>query len=230
MILINQSVNLIKSDGINAVKACEFAGRNCYASQDKITDNSYERFANNLLLRHHETPLEFSDLTFDITTSRAVMAELTRHRLANFCIESQRYIQEAKTGDITFIKPVWYDEKYFIKILSEENNSPEALMCCEWRKQMLIAENSYKNLIQYGAKPEEAREVLPNSTACRIIMKANLREWRHIFELRCSPAAYPQMREITKQMLKLAHNSVPIVFDDLYNNFIEKHLEGDNEQ
>ena len=50
-------------------------------------------------------------------------------------------------------------------------------------------------------------------------MKANIREWLHFFELRCSKAAYPQMRELAIMMLKLAHDAVPVVFDNLYNTY-----------
>lgn len=204
MILINQTAKIIKPDeqsGVVLLKACEYAGRNCYASQERITNDSYFTFINNLIKREHETPLEFADITFDLTTSRAVLAELTRHRLASFCVESQRYIQEAKTGDITFIKPEWYNVENEATII--------------WQNQIQSAEDAYKKLIALGCKPEQAREVLPNSTACRIIMKANLREWRHIFELRTSKFAYPQMRTLATQMLKLCNEKVPVVFNDL---------------
>lgn len=204
MILINQSAKIITPDeqsGVFLLKACEYVGRNCYASQDRITDNSYFTFINNLIKRGHEAPLEFADITFDLTTSRAVLAELTRHRLVSFCVESQRYIQEAKTGDITFIKPEWYNV--------------EDKATTVWQNQIQSVEDAYKELIALGCKPEQAREVLPNSTACRIIMKANLREWRHIFELRTSKFAYPQMRTLATQMLKLCNERVPIVFNDL---------------
>ena len=220
MIISPQSVRLIHTDPA-ALKTIEFAGRNCYASQDRITEDSCLRFTENLISRGHEAPMEFADLTFDITTSRAVLAELTRHRLASFCVESQRYIQEAKTGDITFITPEWYDP--------ESGDSIVRSGSAEWYSSMLSAESSYKALISLGLKPEQAREVLPNSTACRIIMKANVREWRHIFELRCSKAAYPQMRTLATEMLKLAADAIPIAFDDLLHQYVQKEGSAVNE-
>lgn len=217
MILLDQSVKLLKpSDedgGIAMLKAIEYAGRNCYASQDRITDNSYIKFVENLIKRGHETPLEFADLTFDITTSRAVLAEMTRHRLSSFCVESQRYIQEAKTGDIAFIKPEWFT------VTGEGGSDVDLIGSKEWILAMENAETVYKRLIGLGMKPEEAREVLPNSTACRIIMKANVREFRHIFSLRCAKAAYPQMRSLARSMLSLAQSAVPVAFDDLIKTF-----------
>ena len=56
------------------------------------------------------------------------------------------------------------------------------------------AEKVYHDMLAHGIKPEDARKVYPNSTATSIIMKANLREWLHIFTLRTDPAAYPEMR------------------------------------
>lgn len=217
MIVVGQQAKLLNplpDQGIQVLKAIEYAGRNCYASQDRITEDSCLRFVENLIKRGHEAPMEFADITFDITTSRAVLAEITRHRLASFCVESQRYIQEAKTGDITFIAPEWYDP--------ESGDSVVRLGSAAWYHSMLDAENAYKELSFLGLKPEQAREVLPNSTACRIIMKANVREWRHIFDLRCSPAAYPQMRALATKMLKLSADAVPIAFDDLKNQYVQK--------
>lgn len=216
MILINQSSKILytnESDGTALLKRIEYAGRNCYASQDRITEDSYKKFIKNLITRGHEAPLEFADITFDITTSRAVLAEITRHRLASFCVESQRYIQEAKTGDITFIKPEW------------DTELPEDTECITWRLSMIQIENDYKNLIADGMKPEEAREVLPNSTACRIIMKANVREWRHFFNLRCSKAAYPQMRSLALGMLSQAYSIMPEAFEDIYESYFKERNE-----
>ena len=217
MILTHQSAALLSpapEDGMKLLKAIEFAGRNCYASHDKTTEDSCLRFDKALITRGHEAPLEFADLTFDITTSRAVLAELTRHRLSSFCVESQRYIQEAATGDITFIIPEWYDP--------ESGDSIVRIGSAAWYDAMLEAERAYKSLSEMGLKPEQAREVLPNSTACRIIMKANVREWRHIFSLRCDAAAYPQMRTLAKTMLQLSADAVPVAFDDLLHQYVTK--------
>lgn len=190
------------------MKQIEYAARNCYASQDKITEDSYKHFVESLIKRGHETPLEFASMTVDITTSRDVLAELTRHRLSSFCVESQRYIQEAKTGDITFIIPHWENEV----------NNDDAFAV--WQSTMRMIENAYKLLIDRGLPPEDARVVLPNSTACRIIMTANMREWRHIFDLRCSNRAYPPMRFLMRDLLKQASEVYPVIFDDLKEKYL----------
>lgn len=213
MILTQQKAELILPPGVTGLdlmKQIEAAGRTCYQSQGKTTEESYQRFLANLLSRGHETPLEFADLTYRITASRAVMAELTRHRMASFQVESQRYVNYGKQEDITFIKPSWYG-------LNGPGYKPDLVL----DDALNNAEVTYQYLIRLGMKPEQAREVLPNCTACNIIMKANLREWRHIFALRCAPNAYPATRELALDMLRQAHEAAPQVFEDLYDRYFE---------
>lgn len=198
--MIPQTVTLMTTNPLEQLKTIEYAGRNCYRSQDKITDTSYDGFIRRLIKRGHEAPLEFGHMVVELVTSRAVLAEITRHRLASYCVESQRYVDASSTGDISFIAPAWYAQ-----------DAKSGL----WFNSMFSAEASYQKLRDLGATPQEAREVLPNSTACHIVMSANLREWRAIFKLRTSPAAYPQMREIMLELLKKADEQFPCVFDDL---------------
>ena len=73
---------------------------------------------------------------------------------------------------------------------------------------------AYKALIESGCTPQEARAVLPNSLKTEVVMTANLREWRHFFNLRTAPDAHPQMREVAKMLLKQMREMVPVVFDD----------------
>lgn len=80
---------------------------------------------------------------------------------------------------------------------------------------MGYAENAYRAMRQAGATPQIARSVLPNSLKTEIVMTANLREWRHFFKLRCSPAAHPQMRQIAVPMLAKFQKEIPAVFDDI---------------
>ena len=104
------------------------------------------------------------------------------------CVESQRYVNEnADEEGIRFIRPLFY---------TGENES--SLPSRVWKHAMEDAESDYNLMILYGVKNQDARKVLPNSTACTIIMDVNLRELRHIYSLRSSPAAYPEMRELMR--------------------------------
>lgn len=63
--------------------------------------------------------------------------------------------------------------------------------------------------------PQAARSILPNSLATKLYMTANLREWRHVFKLRCSKAAHPDMRMLMLMLLKEFREKIPVVFDDV---------------
>lgn len=113
---------------------------------------------------------------------RGISHEIVRHRMASFSQESTRYCNYA--GEITFIKPPFFD----------------GVLYNEWEKSVIYAELAYNLLISKGAKPQEARAVLPNSLKTELIMTATRDSWKNFFELRTSPAAHPQMREIAEPL------------------------------
>lgn len=201
MKIIEQSVKILspssREEAVKSLKLVEYAGRNCYRSHDKITDDSYVRFNANLMERGHHSPLEFAHATFEIVTSRDVMAEITRHRMASFAIQSQRYVLDNKEGEINFIRPDFYipaDETLM------DAKGWVASRC--WEMAMEEAEDRYRYMVNTcGCSPQDARKVLPNSTATVIVMQCNLRELLHIIELRNSPRAYPEMQTMMKLLV-----------------------------
>lgn len=218
MKIIDQSVKVFYprslEDGIHELQDIEAAGRNCWRSEERITEDSYESFIKNLLKRGHESPVEFATIKLDIMTSRDILAEITRHRLVSFAVESQRYVNESKDeGGIKFIKPLFYvpfDPYYDYerdRLYAKLGNKTTYEASRKWEDAMELAEDAYNQLINMGMKNQDARKVLPNSTACRIMMKCNLRELRHIYALRSSPAAYPEMRELMR-LLKIEVDKV----------------------
>ena len=211
MKIIEQSVKVLYPGTIeqakNELRLIEYAGRNCYDSFGKMTDESYKQFIENLRKREHESPLEFGHITFEIVTSRDVMAEITRHRIASFAIRSQRYVNELKTGNIEFIKPLFYKDKPDDE--DHPYNDPVFYASLVWKDQMENIEGSYNNMIAQGLRNEDARKVLPNSTVTRIIMKVNLRELLHIYKLRSSKAAYPEMRECMRLLKEEVDKVLP---------------------
>jgi len=79
---------------------------------------------------------------------------------------------------------------------------------------MEIAEQVYRELRAFGVSPQEVRTVLPDSLKTEIVITANLREWRHIFLMRTSSKAHPQMREIMVPLLLKFQKMVSVIFDD----------------
>ena len=179
-------------------------GRTCYKSEDHITNESADDFVRRILRKGHESVIEHEKLTARIICDRGVSHELVRHRLASYSQESTRYCNYSKGKfgkELTFIRPCFWTD--------------ESLQYHLWRSAMSTTEGVYMYLLENGAKPEEARSVLPNSLKTEVVMTANLREWRHFFRLRCAPAAHPQMREIANQLLAQAYAALPVIFEDV---------------
>lgn len=209
MKIINASFEIVNEDRINGkeiLRDIERIGRTCYKSENKITDDSSEKFVKMLIDRGHEAMIEHNAISVRFICDRGVSHELVRHRLASFGQESTRYCNYSNDkfgNELTFIKPCYWDLV---------NNDNELDM---WTYAMKNAEDIYLRMINAGAKPQEARSVLPNSLKTEIVMTMNLREWRHFFELRTSSAAHPQMRELAIPLMNRMKELIPIVFDDI---------------
>ena len=205
MRIINPSVSLEQEFNPDEVmKHIERAGRVCYKSESKISDDSAEIFIRNILKRGHESVIEHVSLTFKIICDRGVTHEIVRHRIASFSQESTRYCnysQDKFGRELTFIKPCYWeegDERYKI-----------------WEGTMNQIEREYFNLIEKGALPQEARSILPNSLKTEIYVTMNLREWRHFLKLRTSKAAHPQMRQIALMIYNIFNEKLPVIFEDI---------------
>ena len=191
----------------------ELAGRTCYKSENKITENSANDFCHMLIKRGHEAMIEHGNISVRFITDRGVTHELVRHRLASFAQESTRYVKY--DGDIEFIRPVfdWGSED-----CPEDNTqyvNRKYVKFLTWEHAMIVAEIAYKNMIEQECPPQETRSVLPNSLKTEIVVTANIREWRHIFKLRTSKAAHPQIRELMIPLLKELKKIIPVLFDDI---------------
>ena len=133
---------------------------------------------------HHETRR-----TFKITCNRGVSHEFVRHRVFSFAQESQRYVNYSKDkfgNEIKVIQPLYFTEgshNYWL-----------------WEKACKEAEAHYFALLSNGTTPQEAREVLPNSTATELIMTGFESDWEHFFSLRCAKDAHPQAREVANMI------------------------------
>ena len=212
MRIIRQSYEILSdiSNGIDMLKFIEKCGRVCYKSEDKITENSAENFVKSLIKSKHESVLEHQSITVKFTISRATSHQLVRHRIASYSQASQRYCnysQDKFGNEITFIIPH--------KFRNEDMRNPSPVFSF-WLTAMEKAEAYYVLLIsQDGIKPQDAREVLPNSTMTELVVTANLREWRNIFKLRTDSTADGPIREIMTNLVKELKSKIPVVFDDI---------------
>ena len=218
MILRKPSIEYL--DGNNkGLSLVELAGRTCYKSEDKITEDSCESFTRKLLncTPPHEAMFEFGWLAYRAICNRGVTHELVRHRLFSFAQESTRYVNY-KNGVEFIIPPQLYDKisigGYEMPV-SGFNFDDEIHNI--WLKNKLRSELDYKDLILSGWTPQEARDSLPIALKTEIVFAGNYRQWRNFFSLRTSKKSHPQMVEIASLILSDAVNRVPILFDEYKN-------------
>jgi len=186
------------------MRTIEMAGRTCYKSEYKMTNDSAEKFVRMIIKRGHESVIEHVSLTVRFVIDRGVSHELVRHRLCAFSQESTRYCNYGKDGEVTFVRPPFW-----------KGNDIHAAERTVWREAMTAAEAAYLELLKLGSKPQEARSVLPNSLKTEVVTTANLREWRHILRLRTSQAAHPQIRQVMQPLLDELKQNLAPVFEDI---------------
>lgn len=155
------------------------------------------RLIRKLLTLGHESVLEHAVATFEISgISRVCANQLTRHRLASFVQESQRYVD---VRDCALVRPPTFSD-------------------ADWAEAQALfvqAKNLYQRLLAQGVPKEDARFVLPLGIETRLVLTANFRELRHILRLRLDRSAQWEIREVARRMWKLLHAEAPSCFEDL---------------
>lgn len=187
--MIEQSFKLV-AETPNMELVIEAAARSCYKSE--ASEGSAEKLISRLIDRGHEAMLEFGDMHYCITTSIAIAREITRHRLCSFAQESTRYVT------------------YHSFIMIEPELDGEELEI--WQEAVDSSCKAYTALLEKGVSPQHARGVLPLDLATTLHVKANIREWRKIFSLRCDTAAHPVMRDLMSAILADAETRHPYLF------------------
>ena len=272
MKLIESKVEVIEQQpGLEGVyKQIELAGRTCYKSEDKITEDSAKGFVDRMIKSKHGAMLEHGTvylkvsvkydneehcwpipqnffpfffernkyskvrrveagdvcswyvttnmrviaennlfdcleficeptemhekrITSRFTCDRGVSHEIVRHRVMSFAQESQRYVgydKEKFGGEVTFVKPHWYDEEF--------------PACLTWVESLKDSEKKYLDLREAGLKPQDARGVLPNTTKTEIVVTGFESDWKHFFSLRSpkygAQGVHPDMAKLADEL------------------------------
>jgi thymidylate synthase (FAD) len=204
MNIIKPMVYVEDFDANKIKKNIEKAIRVCYKSEDKITDTSADDIIAKIIDDGFESTLEHEKITVRFIVDRGVSHEIVRHRIASFSQESTRYVNYSKGkygSEITVIEPFFWNDSNKYKL---------------WYDTCLVCEKAYMDLLAAGAKPQEARSVLPNSLKTEVVTTFNIREWRHFFRLRCANKAHPQMRQVTLPLYNyFMVNGLWIFFKDI---------------
>ena len=216
MLLVKPEIQVENYDGIKIMKNIEKACRTCYRSEGLITEDSYKKLLKNCINRGHESILEHEKITIRMVCDIGVYKDLTRHRFGSFSIESTRYCNYNKDkfgNEIKFIEPVFYTDSWKLANYEGAAMTREELKSSTWYNCMEEIEDSYNYMGELGCPPDEMRMLLPHSTAAEVTMTANIREWRHILELRCSKAAHPAIRQLLIPLLLKFKEDMPELFD-----------------
>ncbi len=193
----------------NAEDIIERACRTCYLSFHRYNPpSSTEELIKKVIRKGHHSVLEHALATFRIKGgSRVFTHELVRHRLMSPSQESQRYVEYGKTKEFEFVVPPTVQDSDFVDKFVQLSG---------------MAYDLYQEMVKADIPKEDARYILPNATTSEIVISANFRELRHIFEIRCVERAHWEIREICLEMLKIMKEQAPIVFWDFEINEKER--------
>ena len=210
----------------DADKIVAAAAKLCYAKSDintlmdKLTPDKVESFLDMLSEIGHESPVEHASFTFGIEgVSRALLAQITRHRIASFSVQSQRYVDKSGFEYITppEIADIPEALEEFNKAMEEDAKHYASLkaILVKARKQRFLDEGKSEAEAQKMAEKaanEDARFVLPNACDTRIIFTMNARSLHNFFRQRCCNRAQWEIRALADEMLKLVREVSPMLF------------------
>ncbi|MEU0245143.1 FAD-dependent thymidylate synthase [Streptomyces sp. NPDC006235] len=186
----------------------EAAGRICYKSfeRKRAATASNAGYLANILDHGHFSVLEHSSVTFLVRdVSRALLAELTRHRHLSFSVVSQRYVDYATTEPVIPPALVGTDNEKRVqlayqKALGAYDRITDELMC--------------SGLSRKQAR-EAARSVLPNAAPVDMVVTGNLRAWRDVLGKRHSKHADAEIQGFAAEVLRLLREVAPNSFQDI---------------
>lgn len=185
---------------LNYVDILYLAGRGCYGmeSLDNVSQKIKLEFIERLIVNKHESVLEHCIISIQIIgCSRSFMAQITRHRLVNFSIKSQHYVNHTD-----------------FEVKELETNVEEVQIL--YQDLIQIIRNRYKTFVNdYLIPIHVAREILPNSCLTNIFMTTNFREWRYIIGLRQTEKNTIEMRRFALNIKELFKESIMGIFEDL---------------
>lgn len=190
-----------RDHGINLLRVVEGIGRVSHRSEDKQTDNSWERFIKAIVLSRGDWSItEHVNVTVIAIVDRGITHEWVRHRIGAYTQESTRFVNYAIKLLPSFVLPPF-------------KNSDSQLV---WELAVGYAEAAYKKLVdEMGESPQLARGVFPTNLAAKLVVTYNLRSWRHFFLMRTTKESHPQMRQVTIPLLAEFKSVIPLLYDDI---------------
>ena len=166
------------------------------SESERLSDEKVAKILKKVVSKGHHAVLEHASFTFSIEgVSRALTHQLVRHRIASYCQQSQRYVKFDKLE---------YDTPKTLKGEAKE----------KFEKTMKELEASYKQLLDHGLPPEDARYILPNAAKTNIVLTMNARSLHNFFNLRCCLRAQWEIQALAYLMLDAVKKAAPLIFND----------------
>lgn len=207
-------------------KVVAAAAKLCYSDAhiedllDGLTEEKTARFLDMLNDLGHASPIEHASFTFGIEgVSRTLLAQITRHRIASFSVQSQRYVRlddfryvvppeieaipEAKTA---FIDSMDEDAKRYLDLARKLEDGHTARLMAEGMPEKQARAKASKQA------NEDARFVLPNACETKMVVTMNARSLLNFFRLRCCERAQWEIRALAEEMLRLVYPVAPHLF------------------
>ena len=202
------------------------AAKLCYSASDistikeGLTDEKTASFVEMLAEIGHESPIEHAYFTFGIEgVSRSLLAQITRHRIASYSVQSQRYVKEKNFSYVT--PPEIAKDPETLKIYEESMAKAEEAyhaladkLSEGYLNEFLAAGIDEKTAKRNAEKKaiEDARFVLPNACETKLVMTINARSLINFFRHRCCNRAQWEIRDVADQMLALVSKVAPNIF------------------
>ena len=210
----------------NPEKVVAAAAKLCYSNAqidtllEGLTEEKSKEFVEMLASLGHESPTEHASFTFAIEgVSRSLLAQITRHRIASYSVQSQRYVNLKEPDFVTppeiMDDPVSLEEFNNSMAMAAENYQKVTQLLKEAHREKFIAQGMDEK--EAGRKAEkqaleDARFILPNACTTKMIVTMNTRSLNNFFRHRCCTRAQWEIRELADEMLKLVCEVAPSLF------------------
>lgn len=203
----------------SAAKLC-YSPSSIETIRDGLTDEKASGFVQMLAEIGHESPIEHAVFTFGIEgVSRALLAQITRHRIASFSVQSQRYVREAQFEYVLPPEIEKDDEAKALYIANMERAQADydrltELLSAKHKAELIAAGVDEKKAARDAEKRaiEDTRFVLPNACTTKMIITMNARSLYNFFSHRCCSRAQWEIRDLATEMLRLCRQAAPELF------------------
>jgi thymidylate synthase (FAD) len=214
LVSVTEPAEDLKSLGINTAEDLIVYIARVSNPSNQTNKETSPRLLKYLVTHKHWSPFEHVAVTMRIKTSRAIAAQILRHRSFTFQEFSQRYSQALDYEPIAFRKQGKTNRQ-----VGDESVQLTPFQAAIVDQAQASCRLAYDKLLEAGIAKECARMVLPLNTSTTIYMTGTLRSWIHYIQLRNTPETQKEHRDIAFEALTILNKEFPITFsilDDLF--------------